>query len=288
MDVKSLLPLAVQGSLMLLIFAIGLQSRWPDLVYALKRPGLLARGILAVNLIVPAIAILMCMILPVAPPVKAGLVIMSVSPLAPFAPGKMHKAGAEFSYATGLYVALILIAVVLVPVTVALLSALFGHDLSLPVSAIAPFVVTSVLLPILAGVLIGSLRPEFGRRAAAIATIAAYVVLLPVIVILLVAAGGKLLALFGDGTLIVIVVTVIVALAAGHWLGGPEPAQRTALAQAAATRHPGIAGLIAHRHFDDPRVMLAIVLFLLTSVILTGVYQSRVSKQHPAAAPAAA
>jgi BASS family bile acid:Na+ symporter len=288
MDVKSLLPLAVQGSLMLLIFAIGLQSRWPDLVYALKRPGLLARGILAVNLIVPAIAILMCMILPVAPPVKAGLVIMSVSPLAPFAPGKMHKAGAEFSYATGLYVALILIAVVLVPVTVALLSALFGHDLSLPVSASAPFVVTSVLLPILAGVLIGSLRPEFGRRAAAIATIAAYVVLLPVIVILLVAAGGKLLALFGDGTLIVIVVTVIVALAAGHWLGGPEPAQRTALAQAAATRHPGIAGLIAHRHFDDPRVMLAIVLFLLTSVILTGVYQSRVSKQHPAAAPAAA
>jgi BASS family bile acid:Na+ symporter len=78
--------------------------------------------------------------------------------------------------------------------------------------------------------------------------------------------------LVGDGTVVVINLTVLAGIAAGHWLGGPNPSHRAALAQAAATRHPGIAALIAHRNFDNPQVVLAIMLFLLVSVVLSALY----------------
>jgi BASS family bile acid:Na+ symporter len=162
--------------------------------------------------------------------------------------------------------------VLLVPATAALLSALFAKDISLPVAAIAGFVLTSVLLPLAAGVAAGTWWPGFASRAAPICTIVAYVILVPVVVLALWAAGPNIFALYGHGAVLAIVVTVAAGLAAGHWLGGPEPLHRMALAEAAATRHPGIAGLIAHRHFDDPRVTLAVLLFLLTSMVVTTIY----------------
>jgi hypothetical protein len=55
----------------------------------------------------------------------------------------------------------------------------------------------------------------------------------------------------------------------GHRLGRPNPANSDALAMAAGTRHPGIAALIVHANFPDPRVMLTVLLFLLTGIIMT-------------------
>ncbi len=283
MDVKALIPLLVQGSLILLIVAIGLQSRWEDLAYVFRRPALLIRAVIAVNVVVPLVAILLLLMLPVQPMTKIGLVIMAVSPLAPFAPGKMLKCGADRSYVVGLYVALILLAVLIVPATIALLSALFPADADLPVAVIAKFVLVSVLLPLLGGVIAGSLWPNLARRVAPVLTLVAYLLLAPIILIALYSSGGQILALIGNGAVLAIVLTVVAGLAAGHWLGGAEPGHRLALADAATTRHPGIAGLIAHRHFEDPRVMLAVVLFLLTSIIVSGLYKAWLKKRHPPA-----
>ena len=278
MDVKSLIPLLVQGSMMVVILGIGLQSRWSDLAFAVRNPRALVGGLVAVNLVVPAVAVILCMLLPVAPMTKVGLVIMAVSPLAPFAPGKMLKTGSDTSYVTGLYATLILASVVIVPLTAALLGNWFDRDVSVPVGVLAKMVLVTILAPLLLGMLISGLW-EGARSWAKPLTIASYLILLPVILLVLYMQGGAILGLIGDGTLAVIVLTVAAGLAAGHLLGGPEPAHRMALAQAAATRHPGIAALIAHQHFDDPQVMLAIILFLLASVVVAGVYSAWARKR---------
>ncbi|HLO20313.1 MAG TPA: Na+-dependent transporter, partial [Sphingomicrobium sp.] len=57
------------------------------------------------------------------------------------------------------------------------------------------------------------------------------------------------------------------------------PERRAALAQAAATRHPGIAAMVANRHFDDKRVLLAIILFLLTSIVVAAIYAKWVTRR---------
>lgn len=273
MDLKTLMPWILQASLILVVVAVGLQSRWSDLTCALRTPRLLVGGAVAVNVVVPLAAVLTALVLPIDPLVKAGIVIMAVSPLAPFAPGKMLKGGAETSITVGLYVALILLAVLIVPMTVALLSTIFSVDLTVPVSAMAWLVLSSVLAPLVVGIAIAALAPGAAPRLAKIAGLVGNLLLLPILALFLYNAGGAILGLIGDGTLIAIVATVAAGLAAGHLLGGPERDNRIALALAAATRHPGVAGLIAHRHFDDRRVMLAVVLFLIVSILLSALYQ---------------
>src|SRR6187399_2992562 len=113
MDLKALLPFITEGSLFLLVMSVALQAHWRDLTLVLRRPALLVRGFVAVNLVVPGVAIVVLALLPLEPAVEVGIVAMAVSPLAPLVPGKMLKAGADTSYAIGLFVTLILLAVII-------------------------------------------------------------------------------------------------------------------------------------------------------------------------------
>ncbi len=283
MDVQTLLPLAVQASLVLVVVVVGLQARFEDLFYVLKRPTLLVRGLLSVNVIFPIVAILVLLMLPIHPIVKLGLALMSISPMAPFLPGKLLKAGVDHAYVVGLYAALMLFAVFVVPLTASILSALFPGDISLPVMPIATLVFQSVLLPLVAGLAIASLWPAFAARAAPIVNGIAYAILGVVVLLVLWKQGMHILGLLGDGTLAAIAAMIAIGLAAGHFLGGPKPTYRIALAQATVTRHPGIAMLIAKMHFDEPRIMLAVLLYLLSSVIFTGLYMKWIHSRRPAA-----
>jgi len=49
----------------------------------------------------PATATILCLIMPLALPAKAAIILMAVSPFAPFAPGKMLKAGADTAFVNG-------------------------------------------------------------------------------------------------------------------------------------------------------------------------------------------
>ena len=61
---------------------------------------------------------------------------------------------------------------------------------------------------------------------------------------------------------------VAMALAIGHALGGPAPDDRTALAMACASRHLGIAVLVA-ASLPGPRTTVVIVAYVLASAAVT-------------------
>lgn len=283
--IKHLFPLILQASLILIVAAVGLQARWIDFLEGFRQPGLLLRGIIAVNIVVPVVAVILVALFPLDGPVKAAIVLMAVSPLAPFVPGKMLKAGEPPSFAVGLYVALMLLAVIIVPLTLVLLSWLFPADAYIAPMAIAKLVLLSVLLPLVAGVAIGAIAPAFAQRAAPIVLIIANIGLVVVLVPMLIVLARPMLAALGNGTLVVIVLTVLAGLVAGHLLGGPVPADRTALALAASTRHPGMAIMIAGANFHDPHINPAVILFLLVGILVSGIYAGWAAKRHAGAAP---
>ncbi len=272
MDPKEMVPLLAQGALFLIIASFGLRAQARDVLAAMRNSRLVLRGILAVNIVVPATAVIVCSFLPINPAVKTGIVIMAVSPLAPLVQMKMAKAGLDASAAVGLYVALILCAILFVPATVGLLGALYPAEASISVAAVAKLVALTALLPLAVGLAISSWAPEFAQRAASIAFVVGFIGIALLALLILYTQGSAILGLVGDGSLLAIIVTIAAGLVAGHLLGRPDPANSDALAMAAATRHPGIAALIAHSNFSDPRVMLAIVLFLLAGIIMTVIY----------------
>ena len=273
MEPSTIFSALIQISTMLIIFSIGLRSRWRDLVHAVERPSLLFRGFVAVYVAVPVAAFAAALVLPLEPAVKVGIVAMALAPLAPLAPSKMIDVGADTSYVVGMYVGLLMLAVPVVPATLALLTAITGGTASVRPGAIALLLVTTVLLPLLAGIFLASLAPGAARRMSAVVRIVAIVALSILIGLIVIAAHSQLLELVGNGTLLAIVAAETVGLACGHMLGGPDPRQRMALAQAAATRHPGLAVLMIQHSFEiDPAMLAAVLLYLVVGMVISALY----------------
>ncbi len=264
MSVQEIISFVLKASLFGLVLSVGLESRWSDFTYVLRRPALLLRAILAVHVVVPAIVIGLCLLLPIASWTKAGLVMMAVSPLAPLAPIKMLK-GAAREYAVGTTFALMLVATVAGPLTAEALRPLTTNHVKIPLTMVTLIVGTTVLLPLAIGVWAHGEWETFSERLAPFLRKAALAIIIPIALLILVRFWREFVPLLGDGTLAVIAVAAASALVFGYALGGPEQANRKALAEAAATRHPGLAAAIAPLHSNDPRILAAILLYMFAS-----------------------
>ena len=267
-----LVPLILETSLVLALVSVGFQGRWSDLAYTVKHPFLLLRGILAVNVLVPLAAVTLSAMFPLEPIVKAGIILMAVAPLPPAVPGKMLQLGAASSVSIGLFVVLVVLSIMTVPLTLALLSAIYPIDVTFAPAAMARLVISSVLLPLLIGLGLGTLFPAFALRAAGLAQALSGVGLLITLILVTIKSWNAILTLVGNGALLVITLTIAVGLIAGRVLGGSEPHDRAALSAAAAIRHPGLAGAIAAANFTDPLFAPVIVMFLLTGLVMTAIY----------------
>lgn len=273
MDLEQLLPIVSQVTLVCLVGAVGLRARWKDVITTFDEWPRLWRAVVVVNLIVPAVALAMCLLLPIEKSVRIGIMIIAVSPLAPLLTGKVMRAGMDASRTVGLYVMLILVAVPIVPATVALLSDLLPPDASVSVGAIARLVLISVLAPLAVGMGVAQVWPAVANRLAGPITIAGYGILALLAVPVIWTQASQIGSLVGNGTIIAMAVTIVAGIVAGHLMGGPQPQGRSALALAAATRNPGIAGLIASSSFpEDRQLQLVIMLFVAVSVICSAAY----------------
>lgn len=287
MELKELLPFVLQGSLLLIEFDLGLTSTAADALYLFRRPGQLLRAVAAIDVAVPLAAVFLVFVLPLAPLAKLGIVAMAVSPLPPLVPDSQLKLGARRAYVCGLYVAVLLLAILVLPLTMAVLNALFPADVRMAPAAVARIVLVSVLLPLAAGMAVRRLAPRFAERAAPIVSKLASLLLVLAFVPILISVFPSMLALLGNGTALAIVAVVGTGLLAGHLLGGPDPEDRTALALASATRHPGLALLIARTNFPTENAAPAVLLFLIVGMIAALPYKVW-SRKRAAAGLAAA
>src|SRR5580698_6497718 len=127
-----LLPLLIQGSLSALVLAVGLDATLDDILYLVRRPTLLIRAFVAISIIVPVVAVLVVRAMPISLTSKVGVILMALAPVPPFVPGKDLKLGGHKAYVYGLYVTFALLAVIIVPATVAVLNHLYGASADVP------------------------------------------------------------------------------------------------------------------------------------------------------------
>jgi BASS family bile acid:Na+ symporter len=274
MNAATLILLAVKISIAVSVFALGLRATMADATYVLRRPGVLARALVSMNVIVPAFALTMAMAFNLRPAVKLALVALAVSPVPPILPKKALKAGGREDYTFGLLVAAAVLSVFLVPIAVEVVQRVAGVPLRMTFSSVALIVLTTVLAPLAAGIAIRAAAPGLAEKAAGPLAIVASVLLLLGVVAILFSARRAIFALVGDGTLISLAAFTVVGLIAGHLLGGPEPENRTVLALSSATRHPGMAFAIASANFPEARAasMAAVLLAVLVGAIVSAPY----------------
>jgi BASS family bile acid:Na+ symporter len=275
-SIAQLVPILLQVSLGLIVIGLGLQTAPGDLTYLVRRPSLLVRSVLAMNVLTPLVAAGMAAAFHLAPEVEVALVLLAVSPVPPVLPKKQMKAGGNASYAIGLLALSAVLAIVAVPVSMVLIGRAFGVPLKVPVSVIARVVGSSVLAPLLVGVLVRQFVPGAAARLTRPLSAIGSTVLLGLVVLILARSWPALLGTMGGFTMVAVVAFVLISLLAGHLLGGPDADDRTVLALSTASRHPGVALAIAGAiGRNDASVSAAVMFAFLVGMVVTGPYVKR-------------
>lgn len=268
MDLKHLITLAFQLSILAIVFGFGLKARIEDLLYMVRRPGLLARSLLAMFVVMPLVAVLLARAFEFPHTVNVALTLLAISPLPPLIPGRLARLGGRTSHSIALMATVALLSIVIVPLLVELLERYLGQPLAALPSTVATVIAVTVLLPLIAGMVFRVLRPALADRIELPISLGGNVLLRIAVLVLLSANLLAIWALVRDGTIIAIVIFVAAGLAVGHLFGGPEPGGRTVLALAGASRHPAIALTIAAANFPGEHFEATILLYLLVGAIV--------------------
>jgi BASS family bile acid:Na+ symporter len=263
MSLAELIPLAIRASVILYVFSLGLLASPQDAAYLLHKPGLMVRSLLSMNAIMPLFAVLAASYFDLNPAIKIAIIALALSPVPPILPSKQTKAGGTASYAISMLIAAALFAIAIVPAGVELAGKIFAKDIHMAASAVALIVSVTILVPLVAGLVVGRVSPTFARRIAGPVSLFAIVLLAIAVLPVLFTQWPLLKSMVGNGTLLALILFAIVGLAVGHWLGGPEPDDRTDLALATAARHPAVALAIAGANFPDEKAVLAVVVWHL-------------------------
>ena len=270
MTLAELIVLIMKASIAVLVFTIGLGTAPRQLTHLLRRPGQLLRSLVAMNLVMLAIAVAIALLFPLQGSVKLVLVALALSPVPPVLPKKLMKAGGGQDYVMALLFTASVFAIVWIPFAGEVLDRIFPADISIPPAPVAKLVSMTVLGPTLAGVVARLLAPGLAGRIAEPLSKVATILLLAGLGLVLAKAAPAMLAQLGDGTLLAIAAFIVLGLVTGHLLGGPTPGDRSVLALATASRHPGVAMAIAQLMFPAEKSVPAMVLlYLIVGAVVT-------------------
>lgn len=264
---------ALEGSMMLIVFTLGLNTTPHDGTYLFRRPATLLRVLVAMNLIMPALVLVTVHAFNLHPAVKIALFTLAVSPMPPFLPSRAFKVGGEVHYTIGLLVSSCVLAIVLIPGSFIVANALLGRSMPVDLLRVAQRVLVGVLAPLALGMVTRELLPAFARRAFKPVGITGAVLLVGCAIPVLVGTAGPMLSLVGTGMLAAFVAFAVIGLLVGHLLAGSQPERRTVLALATASRHPGIAIALAQGAFPDQKLVApAVIAYLLVTMLVTTPY----------------
>jgi len=199
----------------------------------------------------------------------------SVSPVLPPWAKKGAAVGGHADYVIGLQLLSTGLSLLVVPLMIAITYRLFGVATVLQPLAMQLVLLVTVAIPLALGIGLGRLYPGVAPRLGALADrLGSFLILIGAIA-LLIAHGQKILAVIGQGTVVVTVVVIAFGLLVGGLLGGPDPGNRRALASATVCRHPAIALLLASGAFPEREatVIGTVLLYLLASLVLPIPYE---------------
>jgi BASS family bile acid:Na+ symporter len=256
-------------SIAVLIAGVGAGTSPSELTYLWRRPGLLFRSLAAMYLLVPAVAFGLVLIMPIERGVKAAMLVIAVSAGAPLLSRRLKKLNSQ-EYIFSLLITSSLVAIVVVPVWAASLAAYFDVTVDLSTSTVVLDIAKTILLPIMIGMAARAMFPASSARLSDRVLMIAGIVLVASAIALLVIHREHLAGLTWPGML-TLVMLILFALLIGQLLGGPNPDDRTALAIACATRHVGVA-LIVATEFVGVQTVVLVIAYFVTALIVSSIY----------------
>jgi BASS family bile acid:Na+ symporter len=270
-------------------FATGLRAARVQAGWLAKHPGLFARALITLLLLLPVGTVLFLESIGAPPLVRAGLTIaviaIGIGPPAIFGYVKAHAkaqaaardagdvpvgapvVGDALSFEVSLNIVLLAVSIVYIPAFIAVHGMFFQHHLHLAPAAIAKVVLGRALVPLALGLALGRFAPRLVGPVVRYAGIFVQLVLLLVVVFAIVATWHQLTGL-GGRTWLTCAAVVLAEIVIGYLLGGPAVETRRVLASFSAMRFPALALLIASITPRAKELTPVILAYVLTSFVL--------------------
>ena len=262
---KFFYPFAL-ATILAIMFHLGTQVSPSQLRAAWRSPALMLRAIFCSVVAVPVAVIVVARSFDIPRYAEIGMVLMAICPGAPVALRRALGAGGDASFALTLQVSLAILAVVTVPLSIAALDEVYAGSAEVAPSHLAQQVFVGQLLPLGLGM---AARGRFGTKVVNFERLLVVLSTTMLFGLLALAAVDIWRPVAGTRPTVAlaIVVATACALTLGHWLGGPSPATRTALAVACAARNTGLAMMVAILNNAEPRVVATILAYLVISAL---------------------
>jgi predicted Na+-dependent transporter len=265
--------LATLAQLSVLVFVIGsmasmgLSLTMPQIVAPLKNVRLVILALVANFILVPLVAIVITLIIPLDESVRIGLILLSTAAGAPFLPKLAEAAKGNVAFSVGLMVLLMVVTIIYLPIVLPLL--LGGVEVN--PWAIAQSLIVMMLIPLAIGLFIkaryedtaAKIQPTFGQ--------ASNIALLVLTVLGLVLNFRAMIDLVGSLGILAGIVFIVLSLIVGFLLGmvgGSDGGIRSVMGLGTAQRNISAALVVAAQNFDTNVVTYLMVIAVIGLVVL--------------------
>lgn len=261
------------------MLAMGLSLTVKQITDPLKNVKVVLLALLANFILVPALAYLITVVIPLDDGLATGLIIVGTAAGAPFLPKLVQLAKGNAAFSVGLMTLLMVVTVIYLPVVLPIL---------LPGASVSPWdiaqsLIFSMLLPLGIGLFI---KARYSETAASLQPHMSQISSLAIVVMLvtiLLLEFSTIIGTIGTGGLLAAVVFVIGSLVIGLLLGGSGAGIRPVMGLGTAQRNLSAAMLVAAQNFSkDPNVLVMVMLVAILGLILLGVVAGEMGKRSQA------
>jgi bile acid:Na+ symporter, BASS family len=226
------------------------------------------RGVLltlAANFVlVPLLAFAVARLLPINQAAEVGLMLVATAAGAPFLIKLTQLANGDTAFGAGVLVLLLAVTIVYMPIVVPRAA----PEATVNTTSIAMPLVLTMLLPLGAGLLIDAHFERLADRLRPISNRASSIALVALVALTFLANFRDILGVFGTGAIAAAILVVGGSFALGYLLGGADPRKREVIALATAQRNVAAATVVATQSFDDPDVLVMVVVTSIVSMAI--------------------
>ncbi len=263
-----LMPFALTASIWIFavssMLMVGLLYTIGDLARPLRDIRGVAIAIVTNFVFVPVLAQLLLSVFPLDTPYATGLLIVASAGGAPLLVKLAMNAKEDVGFAASLIVLLLAGTIIAMPIIMLLVT----DAASISAWAIARPLLLSMVLPLGVGFIVRPLHPELARRAVPVLRTILTISLWIMVGLSLFLNRSAVAGIFGEGAILVSLVFIALAFVLGYLAGSLDKAERVVLGFGAAQRNFAAAMVVAKQAFDEPGVLVMVVVLSIAGMLL--------------------
>jgi BASS family bile acid:Na+ symporter len=244
--------------------SMGLSLKIPQIIAPLKDIKLVVLALVANFVLVPLVAVVITLLIPLDEPVRIGLILLATAAGAPFLPKLAEVAKGSTAFSVGLMVLLMVVTIIYLPLVLPLL--LGGVEVN-PWD-IAQSLIVMMLIPLAIGLFINAryeetaakIQPTFGQ--------ASNIALLALTVLGLVLNFKEMIGLVGSLGILAGIIFIVVSVVIGYLLGGSDGEIKSVMGLGTGQRNISAALVVAAQNFDTNVITYLMVIAVIGLVVL--------------------